>query len=93
MMMELPGNLDSALTLAAEGSARVNLLGAGTTRRRTQRNSMVAAVALIMVLVSSALLLHYLAASAAGGAWLDRISAIVFVTISALLLRTLISRV
>jgi predicted unusual protein kinase regulating ubiquinone biosynthesis (AarF/ABC1/UbiB family) len=88
MMMELPQRLDDVLTLAAESSTNLRLHGMGTARRRGQQNNPSTVVlALLLVLVAVVLLSHHLAASAVAGVWVDRISAIAFVLIGALLLR------
>jgi predicted unusual protein kinase regulating ubiquinone biosynthesis (AarF/ABC1/UbiB family) len=87
MIMGLPQKLDDVLTLAAESSARVKLQGTGEAGHRRQENTSAVVSALLLVLAAVVLLSHYIAASAAGGVWLDRIGAIVFVLVGALLLR------
>jgi predicted unusual protein kinase regulating ubiquinone biosynthesis (AarF/ABC1/UbiB family) len=90
MMMELPQRLDDVLTLAAESSTKLRLQGMGTARRRGQQNnSSTVMLALLLVLAALVLLSHHLAASAVAGAWVDRISAVTFVLIGALLLRAI----
>jgi predicted unusual protein kinase regulating ubiquinone biosynthesis (AarF/ABC1/UbiB family) len=86
MMMGLPQKLDDVLTLVAESSARVKLQGTGAARHRRQKNSSALIIALLLVLGGIGLSSSHLAASGVAGAWLDRISAIVFVLLGALLL-------
>ena len=52
-----------------------------------QHNSSAVVIALLLVLVAVVLLSHHLAMSAIGGVWVDRVSAIAFVVLGALLLR------
>ena len=85
MMTELPQRLDEALTLASGGNAqlKVHLSEHDIQRRRKNRSAVV--TALLLVLAAVALLSHNLTVST--GPWSGRISAIVFVAVSALLLR------
>lgn len=85
MMMGLPQKLDEALTLVAESSAGVRLHGSGEVEHRRQQNSSVLMITLLLVLGAFVLLSHHLAASGVTGAWFDRISAVVFVVLGALL--------
>jgi hypothetical protein len=87
MMMELPSKLDQALTLMTEGYARLPLQGATPAPYRGQHNSSAVVIALLLALVAVVLLSHHLASSAIGGVWVDKVSAIVFVVLGALLLR------
>ena len=87
MMMGLPQKLDEVLTLVAESSARLKLQGTREAGYRRQKNSSAVVIALLLVLAAVVLLSHHLTASAVDGAWLDRISAMVFVLVGALLLR------
>jgi hypothetical protein len=87
MMMELPPKFDHALTLMAESYARLPLQGAAPAQYRGQQNSSTVVIALLLALVAVVLLSHHFAMSAIGGVWVDRISAIAFVALGALLLR------
>jgi predicted unusual protein kinase regulating ubiquinone biosynthesis (AarF/ABC1/UbiB family) len=87
MTMGLPQRLNDVLTLIAEGSARVKLQGTGAIGNRRPQNSSAVVIALLLVLAAVTLLSHHLATSAGAGGWLDRISAVVFVLLGALLLR------
>jgi predicted unusual protein kinase regulating ubiquinone biosynthesis (AarF/ABC1/UbiB family) len=87
LMMGLPQKLDEVLTLVAENSVRVNLQESREVGYRRQRDSSAVVIGLLFVLAAVVLLSHHVAASAAGGVWIDRISAIVFLLLGALLLR------
>jgi hypothetical protein len=87
MTMGLPQSLNEALTHIAEGSARVKLLGSGAVGHRPPKNSSAVVIALLLALAAVTLFSHHLATSAGVGGWLDRISAVVFVLLGALLLR------
>jgi len=87
MMMELPQKFDHVLTLMAESHARLPLQGTRSIQHRGQHNPSALVIALLLVLVSVVLLSHHLAVSAIGGVWVDRVSAIGFVVLGALLLR------
>jgi predicted unusual protein kinase regulating ubiquinone biosynthesis (AarF/ABC1/UbiB family) len=87
MTMGLPQRLNDALTLIAEGSARVKLQGSGAIGHRRPKHSSAVVIALLLALAAVTLFSHHLATSAGAGGWLDRISAVVFVLLGALLLR------
>ena len=87
MMMGLPQKLDEALTLVAESSARLKLQGTGVAGHHRQNNSSAVMIALLFVLGAFALLSHHLTLLGIAGAWFERVSAIVFVLLGALLLR------
>jgi predicted unusual protein kinase regulating ubiquinone biosynthesis (AarF/ABC1/UbiB family) len=87
MTMGLPQRLNDALTLIAEGSARVKLQGRGASGHRRPKHSSAVVIALLLALAAVTLFSHHLATSAGAGEWLDRISAVVFVLLGALLLR------
>ena len=87
MMMELPQKFDNALTLATESSTRLKFHGTKFTTQARQRNSSAVVIALLFVLGGIVLLSHHLAAAAIGEKWVDKISAVAFVLIGALLLR------
>jgi hypothetical protein len=87
MLADLPQKLDQMLTVAADGDARMKLHIAETDPRPRQKNSSTATTATLMVLTAVVLLANRLATSSIGGVWVDRISGIAFVLISALLLR------
>jgi predicted unusual protein kinase regulating ubiquinone biosynthesis (AarF/ABC1/UbiB family) len=83
MMIDLPKKLDEALTQAAEGRVRLNVERGGAVDH-DRKNSLAVMVSLLLLLAAVALWSHHLAASAA---WVDRLSAVAFVLIGALLLR------
>jgi predicted unusual protein kinase regulating ubiquinone biosynthesis (AarF/ABC1/UbiB family) len=87
LLMELPQKFDHALTLMAESHARPPLQGTRSARHHGQRNSSVVVIALFLTLVAVVLLSRHLAISAIAGVWVDRVSAIAFVVLGALLLR------
>ena len=89
IIMQVPKRLDDALTLAAESSMRLKLQGTWPTGHRRQQNFSAVVISLLLVLVAVVLLSHYLAALTPAGAWVDRVSAIVFVVIGALVLRAI----
>jgi predicted unusual protein kinase regulating ubiquinone biosynthesis (AarF/ABC1/UbiB family) len=89
MMMGLPQKLDEVLTLAAESGARVRLQSAQEIGHGREQSSSAVAIALLFVLAAVVLLSHHVSASAAGGVWFDRISAMVFVVVGALVLRAI----
>jgi ubiquinone biosynthesis protein len=89
MMMGMPQKLDEVLTLMAESSARVRLQGSGESGHRRQQDSSAVVMALLLALAAVVLLSHHVAASAAGGLWLERITALAFVLLGALLLRAI----
>lgn len=86
MMIELPQKLDDVLTLVAEGSARMKLQGTKVAEGHRGKNSSTVVISLLLVLAAVVLLSHHLAAVVAS-AWVERITAIVFVLLGALLLR------
>jgi predicted unusual protein kinase regulating ubiquinone biosynthesis (AarF/ABC1/UbiB family) len=88
MLMELPHKFDRALTLMAESHTRLPRQGTRGTPHRRQHNSSAVVVALLLVLVTVVLLSHHLAMSTPGGVWIERVSAIAFVILGVLLLRT-----
>jgi predicted unusual protein kinase regulating ubiquinone biosynthesis (AarF/ABC1/UbiB family) len=87
MTMGLPQRLNDALTLIAEDSVRVKLQGRGAFGHRRPKSSSAVVIALLLILAAVTLLSHHLATSAGAGEWLERISAMVFVLLGALLLR------
>src|SRR5262249_51524401 len=87
MMMHLPHKFDEALTRAVERSARLKVQGTRPARPHGQYSSSPVVIALLLVLASVVLLSHHLTAAAVAGAWVDRISVIVFAVIGVLLLR------
>jgi predicted unusual protein kinase regulating ubiquinone biosynthesis (AarF/ABC1/UbiB family) len=87
LMMELPPKFDQALTLMAESYARLPLQGTRVAPQHGQQNSSAVVIALLLALVAVVLLSHHLAAAALAGVWVDRVSALVFVILGALLLR------
>jgi predicted unusual protein kinase regulating ubiquinone biosynthesis (AarF/ABC1/UbiB family) len=87
MMMGLPQKFDHALTLMAESHARLPLQGMRSIQHHGQQNSSAVVIALLLALVAVVLLSHHFTASAIAGVWVDRVSAIAFVALGALLLR------
>jgi ubiquinone biosynthesis protein len=80
--LELPQRLDEALTLMAEGNARLQL-----NVPKDARNSSAVSIALFLVLASCAVLSHHLAASGVAGTWIYSISVAAFLLLGAMLLR------
>jgi ubiquinone biosynthesis protein len=87
MMTELPQRLDEVLTLASGGNAQVKVHISEPADQRRQKNRSAAVTALLLVLAAVALLSHHFTAGATAGLWADRLSTIVFLGVSALLLR------
>lgn len=87
MMTELPQRLNDVLTLAAEGRTRLGREESGRAERRSRRNSSAAVVALLLLLASVALWSHQLSSVAGAKEWADRVGAVAFVIVGALLLR------
>jgi len=87
MMIELPETVDEVLTLMTDNSTRLKLQAMRGAGSRGQKNSSAVVTALLLVLAAVVLVSHHLAASEVTGVWVDRISAVVFVLIGALLLR------
>lgn len=85
--LELPQRFDQALTLMAEGSARLKLqlprASGGDSRRE---NSSAVFTAVMLVLAAVALLAHQFTGSLSGG-WAEKLGSIVFILIGMLLLR------
>jgi predicted unusual protein kinase regulating ubiquinone biosynthesis (AarF/ABC1/UbiB family) len=87
MMMGLPQRLDDVLTAAAESSARGKFQATEAPTHHQQKNWSALVIALLLVLAAVVLFSHHLAASTGAGVWVDRMSAVVFVLLGALLLR------
>jgi ubiquinone biosynthesis protein len=87
LLAELPKKLDEVLTIAAEGKMQVQIRDSQTTGQRRKKNATAATIALLLMLVSVALLSHALA-EVFDPLWVNRIGAIAFVCIGALLLKT-----
>jgi predicted unusual protein kinase regulating ubiquinone biosynthesis (AarF/ABC1/UbiB family) len=87
MLVELPHKVDRALTLLAESHTRPPVQGTRGRPRRLQHSSSTVVVALLLVLVTVVLLSHHLAGSAPGGVWVERVSAVAFIALGALVLR------
>ncbi|HEY7494184.1 MAG TPA: AarF/UbiB family protein, partial [Candidatus Tectomicrobia bacterium] len=87
MFMELPHKFDRALTLMTESHTRLPLQGTRSTPHGWQHSLSAVVIALFLILVTVVLLSHHLAMSASGGVWVERVSAIAFVVLGALLLR------
>ena len=90
MMMEMPRKLDEALTLMAEGNALLRLEGAMTAERQRRKGSSAVVIALLLLLASVVLISHHVS-STVSGAWVDKVSAVAFLLIGALLLRAVTS--
>ena len=87
IMMELPQKFDHVLTLMAESHTRLPLQDTRSAPHHRQRNSSAVVIALLLTLVTVVLLSRQVAISAIGGVWVERVSAIAFVVLGALLLR------
>lgn len=89
LMVNLPQRLDEALTLAAEGGARVRFQLPTSVERRRRKNSSMKLTALLLVLAAFVLWTHN-PATALAGPWADGVRALVFVALGALVLRAVI---
>jgi len=87
LMVGMPTRIDEVLTLAAHGGPRVKVRVAGTGEHRRQRNALAVGIALLMFLSSCGLLADRFADPAGAGKWVERLSAIAFAALGALLLR------
>jgi predicted unusual protein kinase regulating ubiquinone biosynthesis (AarF/ABC1/UbiB family) len=87
MLMELPQKFDQALTLMAESQALLSLQGTRSAQYHGQSNSSAVVIALLLALGAVVLFSHHLSAAAIAGVWIDKISAIAFIVLGALLLR------
>lgn len=87
VIMAFPQKLDEVLRLVAEGRPWLKVRGTGAARRRRQNPASTVVVALLLVLAAVVLLSQHLARSADIEVWIDKISAVVFVLLGALLLR------
>ncbi|HEU4386685.1 MAG TPA: AarF/UbiB family protein [Blastocatellia bacterium] len=89
MMVELPGRLDEALTLLADGTAllKLQVMRAVGPKRRNSDTAVV--IALLLAIASVAWLFHRLATSVDASAWVERLGAIVLVFLGVILLRFL----
>jgi ubiquinone biosynthesis protein len=92
MMMDLPQSLDEALTFVSEGPTRLKSQAADYADHRRARSSSAVVAALLLVLAAVALLSHYVGLSAGAGVWANKIIAIAFLVLGALLLRA-VSRI
>jgi predicted unusual protein kinase regulating ubiquinone biosynthesis (AarF/ABC1/UbiB family) len=86
MMTELPRKLDQALTLMAEGNAILKLEGLRKDGRNSRQNSSAVLIALLLALGALVLLAHRLS-SVIAPEWIDRISALAFILLGAMVLR------
>jgi predicted unusual protein kinase regulating ubiquinone biosynthesis (AarF/ABC1/UbiB family) len=89
MMMGLPQKLDEVLTLVAESGARARLQSAREIGHRREQNSSAVVITLLLVLAAVVLLVHHVSVSTSAGVWFDRVSALVFMVVGALLLRAI----
>jgi hypothetical protein len=86
LAMGMPQRLNEVLGFGAD-VPRMRPQGASRSTRHGQAGSSAGVVALLLVLAAVVLISHHLAASAIAGVWVERMSAIVFVSVGALLLR------
>jgi ubiquinone biosynthesis protein len=86
LLLELPRKMDEVLTLATEGSARMQLQVRETAEHRRHRNSTASVAALLLVLAGVALLTRYLAAAEELRGWEVSIGTATFVLVGTLLL-------
>ena len=82
ILTELPRRLDEALTLVADGRARMKLQVPESSVHRRRKNSATIVLSLLMVLGAVALVSHRLTSLP----WVDSLSALVFITLGGLLL-------
>lgn len=88
VFLDLPRKFNEALTLMAEGNARLKLqVSERAATRRNAQNSLVVIAVLLMMLAVVALLSQYLAASTRFGVWVEGVGAFLFIVLGALLLR------
>ncbi len=89
LMAGLPEQIDKALTVAATGKARDSSPRTEARERRRQRNmSMIPAVS-CLALAAIALMIRQLAPAISGGLWIEKLGAVVFLALGALVLRTI----
>ena len=88
-LLELPKRWDEALTVLAEGYARIPLQVRPTAGQRGRQDSTAVGAALLLALAGIALLAHHLAQEGAMGGWAGRVGTAAFVVVSVLLLRTM----
>lgn len=86
LAMGMPQRLNEALAFGAD-APRMRPQSVSRSTRHEQAGSSAGVVALLLVLAAVVLVSHHLAASAIAGVWIERMSAIVFVSVGALLLR------
>ena len=82
ILTELPRRLDEALTLVADGRARMKLQVPESSIHRRRKNSSTIVLSLLMVLGALALISHRLTSLP----WVDSFSALVFIALGGLLL-------
>jgi ubiquinone biosynthesis protein len=82
VLAELPRRLDEALTLVADGRARLKLQVPESSGHRRRRNSSSVVLSLLIALGGVALISHRLTSLP----WVDSLSALVFITLGGLLL-------
>jgi hypothetical protein len=87
MLMELPQKFDHALTLMAESHTQWSPQGSRPAPHHEQPNQSAVVMALLLMLVAVVLLSHHVTAVASAGVWGDRLSALAFIILGALLLR------
>jgi predicted unusual protein kinase regulating ubiquinone biosynthesis (AarF/ABC1/UbiB family) len=91
-LLELPKRWDEALTVLAEGYARLPPRAHQMTGQRSSPDSTAVGTALLLVLAGIALVTHHLAQAGALGGWGDRIGTVAFVVVSVWLLSRFIGR-
>jgi ubiquinone biosynthesis protein len=87
LMTELPERLDDALTLAAGGHIRLKPEKTERAAPRSRRNSSAVVFALLLLMTAVALWSHHLSASTGAKVWVERVGAVAFLLLGALLLR------
>jgi predicted unusual protein kinase regulating ubiquinone biosynthesis (AarF/ABC1/UbiB family) len=87
MMMEVPQKFDHALTLMAERQTQLPRQGVRGAPHHGQHNPSAVVMALLLMLLAVVLLSHHFAAAAMVGVWGERLAALAFITLGALLLR------
>jgi protein-S-isoprenylcysteine O-methyltransferase Ste14 len=86
LAMGMPQRLNEVLAFGAD-APRLPPQGTSRSTRHGQASSSAGVVALLLMLAAVVLVSHHLAASDIAGVWIERMSAIVFVSVGALLLR------
>ena len=88
MIVDLPQLLDEALTSVSEGPPGLKVMAANSAEPRAG-NTAAMVTFLLLVLAAFVLVSHYIGVSALSATWANRIDAIVFMIVGALLLRAI----